>query len=309
MSFTDNLTPDRESLRHRLRHQAAPFSSLSKAQKLIRRPFRFLVSEASVRLQTVIETQAQTFWGGSMHLTLPEPVSTFIYRYGYFEEGLTALFIEVLRKGDCFMDVGSHYGYFSLLAHKLVGETGRIVAFEPTPSTFRVNRRNTGEFPNVRVENKAAWSEPKTIRLTDLGVAWSSHNSLVKPKMVPEGAKTTTRVYDVSCVKLDEYIREHGLKPRLIKIDAESAELEILKGLRSTLESIRPIVTLEVGDDPNAGIEARSVDTISYCAALGYVPFIYMDGQIRRHQIKDVYEYDNVFMIPEEKMEEALPSR
>jgi len=306
MSVIANLPPDRKALFSRLMRQSKAFNDASKPRKLLSNPYKFILSEASVRSRRLVDTQARTFWDDSMFVCLPEPVSTFLYRYGYFEEGLTAFFIAVLREGDCFMDVGSHFGYFSMLARHLIGASGRIVAFEPTPSTFQRNRRNTGRFDNIHVENRAAWSVPKTITLTDLGVAWSSHNSLIKPKMVPNGMKTESRTHEVDCVKLDDYIEQHGIRANLIKIDAESAELEILKGLSNTLRSSRPMITLEVGDDPAANSGVKSADAVSYCATFDYVPFIYADGEIRRHEIQDVYEYDNVFMVPSEKVHAIL---
>lgn len=299
------LSEDRTALFRLLRHQASLFEDRNRFEKLLRAPYRFLVSEASSRLHKIVRTQATTFWGERMEIALPEPVSHFLYRYGYFEEGLTAFFLTVLRKGDCFMDVGSHFGYFSLLARHLVGSSGTVVAFEPTPSTHAVNRRNTSRHENIRVETCAAWSQPKMINLTDLGVAWSSHNSLVKPKMIPEEVRASSRTYEVPCVKLDDYISTHNLRPRLIKIDAESAELEILKGLGTTLRTLRPLVTVEVGDDPALG-GIRSADAVQYCNEFGYDSFIYVDGQIRPHQRKDTYEYDNVFLIPEELVHETV---
>jgi FkbM family methyltransferase len=296
----NTMPPDRAALFQTLSDHAKLFKNRGRLQKLLASPYRFLLSEMAFRSATVFEKQVKTFWGDTMALTLPEPVSLFVYRYGYFEEGLTAFFLAALKPGDTFMDVGSHYGYFSLLARHLVGETGRVVAFEPTPSTFAFNRRNTSRFKNIHVENKAAWSEEKTITLTDLGVAWSSHNSLLKPKMIPEKVRAASKTHTVPCVQLDRYIEEHGLRPNLMKIDAESAELEILKGMTRTLQNIRPMITLEVGDDPGSDVGVHSAEPVKYCAQFGYKAYIYHEGKIQPHRVLDSYEYDNVFMIPEE---------
>ncbi len=64
-----------------------------------------------------------------------------------------------------FFDVGAHFGYYSLLASTLVGKAGAIHAFEPTPSTFEVLRRNADE-PNVRVDNVALWTKRKWLEFS-----------------------------------------------------------------------------------------------------------------------------------------------
>lgn len=242
-----------------------------------------------------------------MNVFLPEPVSTFLYRYGYFEEGLSAFLLAVLEPGDRFLDVGSHYGYFSLLARHLVGPQGEIVALEPTPSTFSVNRANTGAFSNIRVENRAAWSSPTTARLSDLGIAWSSHNSLLAPKMVPADARTAATEIDVPCVKLDDFLTAISFAPRLVKIDAESAELEILRGMEQTLRTQRPMITLEVGDE-DGPTPVKSADAVRFCATFDYVPHAFVDGSIVPHEIQARYSYDNLLMVPREKMRQLANS-
>src|SRR5262249_34346388 len=154
--------------------------------------------------------------------------------------------LRTLQPKDSFMDIGSHFGYFSLLAAHLVGPEGRVVAFDPTPRTYAVLRSNVASYAQIHTENLAAWSEPKKLELTDLGVAWSSHNSLFSPKLVPQDALASATKHQVQVIKLDDYLREHSFLPTLIKIDAESSELEILRGMSETLTHGRPIVTIEV---------------------------------------------------------------
>jgi FkbM family methyltransferase len=300
MDLLRNLSPAKRKLISDLKSRHERFAKRGRIRKLLGNPYRFLESEYSVRTGTLLHRDADTFWGGSMEVNLPEPVSTMLYRYGYFEEGLSALFVAILANGGKFLDVGSHYGYFSLLARHLVGASGGVVALEPTPSTFQANRLNTSKFDNIRVENKAAWSTPTTARLTDLGVAWSSHNSLMSPKMIPSGVRQTARQIDVECLRLDDFLAEIGFAPDLIKIDAESAELEILKGLSHVLRTLRPVITLEVGDE-EGGAAVRSSDAVNYCAEHGYVPFTFVDWAILPHEVQTCYGYDNVFMVPSER--------
>ncbi|MEO6238809.1 MAG: hypothetical protein ABIQ52_17575, partial [Vicinamibacterales bacterium] len=60
---------------------------------------------------------------GRMHYFYDEP----------YEPELAAAVRDALRPGDVFLDIGANVGFFSILAARLVGDSGRVVAFEPHP--------------------------------------------------------------------------------------------------------------------------------------------------------------------------------
>jgi FkbM family methyltransferase len=154
-----------------------------------------------------------------------------------------------LRTGDTVIDIGAHYGYFTLLAAELVGTGGRVHAFEPTRSTFGVLERNTRGHPHVTANDVAVWSQRTSITVTDLGPRLSAFNSVFSPRLSdPERQLPEARRVSVPAVPLDDYCSEHALRPAFVKIDAESAEHHILEGMRWVLGELRPLVTLEVGD-------------------------------------------------------------
>ena len=53
-----------------------------------------------------------------------------------YERGLTGVVKQLVGLGSGCVDVGAHHGYYSLLASRLVGPTGRVFAFEPEPFNF-----------------------------------------------------------------------------------------------------------------------------------------------------------------------------
>ena len=55
------------------------------------------------------------------------------FPYGFFGEGLTRMLLSHLKPEMTFIDVGAQLGYFTLLASWLVGESGHVHSFEPTP--------------------------------------------------------------------------------------------------------------------------------------------------------------------------------
>lgn len=60
-------------------------------------------------------------------------------KYGAGSELLAQLaFYNVIRKGDVVVDVGAHYGFYTLLAAKKAGDEGTVLSFEPSKENFRV---------------------------------------------------------------------------------------------------------------------------------------------------------------------------
>ena len=91
------------------------------------------------------------FFGEKMHIVLPERVSEFLYYFKFFETGQTKFLLEYLKPGMIFADVGAHFGYFTLLSLKIVGESGQVHSFEPTKSTsdiLSLNSKSTNQYVN-----------------------------------------------------------------------------------------------------------------------------------------------------------------
>ena len=115
------------------------------------------------------------------------------------------------------VDIGAHVGMFTV---KASFTAKNVIAFEPSPETFRLLESNCNGIPNVRLIQKALWSKAGTTRLYLQGNTIC--NSLVCRR---------ADFVDVETVTLDSIID----KADFIKIDAEGAELEILKGAEKVL--------------------------------------------------------------------------
>lgn len=155
---------------------------------------------------------------------------------GTYEPGVTAAFRRLLRPGDGVLDVGANWGYFSLLAAKLVGDRGYVLALEPNPVAFPELRRHLSALPQAVAVNAAAgategeaflavprWRADTASHLSSTGVR------------VPVRPLDALWPSDRSC--------------RLIKIDAEGFELGVLQGAESLLrDSGVAAVAVEVGE-------------------------------------------------------------
>jgi FkbM family methyltransferase len=148
--------------------------------------------------------------------------------------------------GATVFDLGAHIGLYSVLMASRVGKTGRVFAFEPTPSTRQILEQTValnGLQGVVEVHGNALARRSGHVVLYDTGVPASNANSLIKS----ERAQTEI---SVSAVSLDEFVADRVLSHiACLKIDIEGGELEMLEGASRTLREERPAVALEVHPD------------------------------------------------------------
>ncbi len=256
-----------------------------------------LLSVMSQYANTVIETEARTFWGKVMHVVLPEQVSTSIARYRFYEESLTKIFLASLKPGMVVYDVGAHFGYFSLLARHLVGTKGHVHAFEPTPSTFQILTKNLSNYSNVTLNNCGAWSKADELVLKDFGLKFAAYNSLSDPRISLATQNLQGIVeHKIPTVALDDYAKGAAARPDFIKIDAENAEYQILQGMTAILSHDRPLLSLEMGD--SADNPQHSQTLVQYLIQRDYQPYELCNQTLVKHQLQSAYRYSNLLFIP-----------
>ncbi len=255
--------------------------------------------------------KVNTFWNADIHL-LPqnEVVSSSIYSYGFFEPELCCFLIDYLFNNAVFLDIGAHIGLFSMLAAELVGEKGHVFTFEPTPSTRNVLELNVSKYPQVQIIPKLAWSSTTLLDFNDYGIQFSAFNTAVSNRLNTEQKKLAKEnLIKVEGIDIDSFCREQGIKPDLIKIDAESSEMQVLQGMTGLLETIRPVVTIEVGDMENTVKDyvPRSRDVLKFAMGFDYLPLNSIGGRYQYHELKNEYTYDNIIMAPVEKLPVRRP--
>ncbi len=218
-----------------------------------------------------------------------ETVSEHLAAYGVYEEGLTEGFLRLIQPGQVVVDIGMHLGYYATLFARLVSESGAVHAFEPTPSTREIASRNLGQFRQVAVHPFAVWNCAQQITFNDFGTAWMAFNSFTDARM--ENGPPAPRQYAVETVTLDAFRQRLQRKIDVVKIDAESAEEQILAGAEGLLRSDQPLVTIEVGD---LGDSRSSRHLIEVLRGQGYHPWELAGHKFVRHHAKESYEYGNL---------------
>ena len=171
-----------------------------------------------------------------------DPRYEMTYVDGRYESPMQKVLSSHLGRGSVFYDVGAHIGIVSMLAARLVGETGSVFAFEAdAENVVRIEanlRRN--DFTQIKVVPYAAWSCTTTLRFARA----SANSSRNQGAVVNPGAKEENGV-EVQALSLDDFASENRL-PTLVKIDVEGAEAEVLRGSEKIFASAKPDLICEV---------------------------------------------------------------
>jgi FkbM family methyltransferase len=147
-----------------------------------------------------------------------------------------------LREGDTAIDVGAHYGIYSILMAAKCGQRGHVVAFEPDPYAREVLARNIALNPALKppvIESAACSDEIGEAILFSRG--GNAQSSLVRSG-VEFSPEHKSEEIPVPVLTLDSYLISHKLAPSCVKIDAEGAEVRILKGADKLLASTAKIL-------------------------------------------------------------------
>ncbi|HET7098886.1 MAG TPA: FkbM family methyltransferase [Patescibacteria group bacterium] len=259
----------------------------------------FVISRSARLLSVPVYKKAKTFWGQSMEGIITDPNFSFIYLFGFSDEGLTQMIMKYLKTGMTFVDIGAHIGYETLLSSKIVGSEGKVFSFEPTPNTYNLLYKNTRELKNVVINNMAVWSKNSILKLFDFGLSYSGLNSFFKPrvsKKISQSLKPES--ISVPAISIDDYAKLYSVKPDFIKIDAESAEYDIIVGMTKTITDLKPIIVLEIGDVSEEF--GKTKKCVKYLKNFGYKVLEYNAGIIQEHIIRDSYlgVYDNLLFLP-----------
>jgi FkbM family methyltransferase len=184
------------------------------------------------------------------------------YANGDYEPWIQDLLKSELRPGDCYYDVGAHTGFFSMIASRFVGPSGRILAFEPDPDNAAGLRANVArnDMTQVTVVEAAVWSAPGKLTFERASDASNRTQGRVTASVDSRLARIS-----VSAIRLDDLALEARYPaPHLIKMDVEGAEWGALQGASRLLREARPKLLCEVHDPGQMGQIRAYLDQHGY---------------------------------------------
>jgi FkbM family methyltransferase len=151
-----------------------------------------------------------------------------------------------------------------MLASKLVGDQGKVYAFEASPSNFKRLETNIrlNKVHNCRIVHAAVSNHDGSMQFSA-----SAHD--MGNTYVPSSPYFVNQpTVQVPTLSLDDYVRKERLAlPDFVKIDVEGAEADVLRGAEALLSSKRPVLYLETHNIHNPGVDARC---LRYLGRIGY---------------------------------------
>jgi len=163
----------------------------------------------------------------AMNLDLTEAIQRSMFD-GTYEPPQTAWASNILRAGNRFVDVGASFGHYTSLASQIVGQTGKVFAFEPSPVPNAVLAEMISENRISNIELvRAAVGE----RSGEIDLNLPTDNIVHSPSVFYSGSDfVPTRV---PMIALDEFgPLNDGRAIDLIKIDVEGFEPNVIAGMK-----------------------------------------------------------------------------
>jgi FkbM family methyltransferase len=196
-----------------------------------------------------------------------------------YEPEVSGLFLRVVEQGDTVVDVGANVGYFSVLAAALAGSTGRVLSFEPDEENRRKLEENLLLNRFYAVEIVAAPAADAIAPVTfHINKDSNGGHALWDPGLFPGNVKSLAEPQSVAMTSttLDAALGERGIdRVKLIKIDTEGCEQNILEGGRGLIEGAKvPFIVAELHE---FGLEQMGHSQSSlrrFMKAMGYETFL-----------------------------------
>lgn len=219
-----------------------------------------------------------------------------LFQTGTYEKGTLAVLQDLLKHGDCFIDVGANIGLMSVFAAQCVGRTGEIIAFEAHPETYDLLLYNVdiNKLTNVKTYAFALGDEDTTAMIYDDHEVNRGGASLV-------AGEDVTRGHEVQVKRLDDVLSGE-IAPAVMKVDVEGYELQVLKGASGMIERTKPALIVEFSAARSNRYDPQEL--LEYIRSFGFYELYKLSGTKERKSglVKilsdaDLPEHDNLFCL------------
>lgn len=207
-----------------------------------------------------------------------------IYRYGSrydrsdkreYEPVLYGVFTGAIKEKMTVLDIGAHIGILSLAAAKRVGNEGKVYAFEASPDTADIlgHHININGFKNrVEVVRAAASDNDGVVSFfvyrDSMAASMSKENVGVLNPERPDDMDI--KKVETPAVMVDSFCKDRNIRPDIIKIDVEGAELRVLRGAKGIIMSEGPVIICEVHPTQMENCGSSIVEFEEFLEEVGY---------------------------------------
>ena len=163
--------------------------------------------------------------GPNRHLMWSLSTRTSFLR-GSYESSLTRFTQSVVNAGDTFWDIGAHFGYYTLLGSRAVGDAGHVYCFEPSTSNLWY------------LNHHIAWNQLQNVSVQPFAIGGCVGERLFGGDCGTGGGELDRGNQQVHVETIDSLVISARCRPpTFIKMDVQGAETEVLRGGVQTLQS------------------------------------------------------------------------
>jgi len=214
---------------------------------------------------------ADTRYGRLLYNRHDEYVGRSLRLYGEYQENEIALFRELIEPGQLVIDVGANIGAHTVWMARQVGNTGRVVAFEPQRLIYQTLCANIAlnSLTNVDAHCIALGANYGEAQLPEL-------NPEAENNFGGLGIKGHSYGETIGVIPLDgANIR----RPSFMKIDVEGCEHDVLMGARRTIEEYQPLLYVEYDREAERKLVGNYIlKQLGYLAFPHFPPLFHPDN-------------------------------
>lgn len=212
------------------------------------------------------------------------PVYNFIYPYFKRRQDKQeiALMRQYIKKGDVVLDIGANIGFYTKILSDLVGDTGKVYAFEPDKTNYNYLMKNAGHLKNVVFYNKAVSDKTEKITLY--------HSDLLNVDHKTYATENYTNTTEIDGVAIDDIIPEH--KVDFIKIDIQGYEYFAFKGMEKVLtknEELKIVTELYPYGTLKSGVSIANFLALFF--QNNFSLFICANGKLEKLDNENILDY------------------
>lgn len=186
-----------------------------------------------------------------------------------FEENTKNLIMNTVKCGMVVLDIGANIGYYTVKMASIVGEQGKVLAFEPNSLMVEELKNNIelNNFKNIQIHEIALSNISGNLTFYNPSIGKEAHGSLKQNKTFD-----FTDTKEVKAERLDMVLKNAGIdKVDFIKMDVEGAEYEVLLGAKELLSSDnKPIIIFESAENLCYAFEHKVFDVLKLVSDYGY---------------------------------------
>ncbi len=223
---------------------------------------------------------------------LVTPCHADFYKRNAYENYTADLMLAYSKDNSFFIDIGAHYGYYSLL----MGTSNKkitVISFEPSPKNYEILRKN---FELNGLDKRSAYNMAVSNKdgINNFNIAaHSSHCGFYQHHL-----SKTVETIPINTASINNFLREIPEVPIVVKIDTEGHELNVLEGMSNILENAKHIkLFIEFNPASLKSAGTQPVRLLEVLTRLGFQIYFIDDEQRETYRVSEdsIYKWESYF--------------